>query len=89
MKQSESPLDQDTLAAYISNTLSPAERAAVTRVLIRDPESRHLLALAAKALGEERDGRRDRLRVDSRDRKAEKGMLRPSAGKGSHTRSKS
>ena len=78
MKQGDSPLDQDTLAAYISNTLPPEERAAVTKVLLRDPASRELLALAAQAVGAERDRLRDRLKVDSRDREAEKGSPRKS-----------
>jgi len=72
MKQGESPLDHETLAAYISNTLPPEERAAVTRALVRDPESRELLAMAAQAIGEERNRLRDRLRMDSRDRSAER-----------------
>jgi anti-sigma factor RsiW len=76
MKQGDTPLDQETLAAYISNTLPPEERAAVTRALVRDPESRELLAMAAQAIGEERkrlyDRLHDRLRLDSRDRRAEK-----------------
>lgn len=72
MNQGELPLDHDTLAAYISNTLPPEERAAVTRVLLRDPESRELLALAAQAIGEERNKLRNRLRLDSRDRSAER-----------------
>lgn len=72
MKRNELPLDDDTLAAYISNTLPPDVRATVTRKLLRDPESREVLAMAAKAIGEERMSDRGRLRVESRDRTAER-----------------
>lgn len=82
MKQGESPLDHETLAAYISNTLSPEERAAVTRALVRDPESRELLAMAAQAIDEERSRLRDSLRMDSRDRSAERNAPKPARESG-------
>jgi len=76
MKHADPPLDHDTLAAYISNTLPPEERAAVTRALLHDPDARELLALAARALGGERDRLRDQVRVGVRDRESEKGESR-------------
>ena len=72
MKQSNRTLDVTTLVAYLSNQLSADERAEVTAVLVRDPESRELLAMAAKAMSVEKDRHRGQLVVDSADRKAER-----------------
>ena len=43
-------LDEDTLAAYLTNRLSPEERADVTAALVRDPDARELLKMAVYAL---------------------------------------
>lgn len=72
MNEGEAKLTHDTLAAYISNRLAPHERAAVTRRLVRDPEARGLLAMAARALGMIRAGDRDQVDLESRDRRAER-----------------
>jgi anti-sigma factor RsiW len=83
MKQSNRTLDVTTLVAYLSNQLSDDERAEVTAVLVRDPESRELLAMAAKAMSVEKDRHRGQLVVDSADRKAErKGSPRTTAKQG-------
>ena len=80
MKQDEPTLDHDMLAAYISNSLPPDDRAAVTRLLVRNPEARELLAMAARAIGDEKERHRDHLRVETRDRSAERAGTHRSTG---------
>lgn len=50
MSRAHPILDEQTLAAYLSNRLSPSERADVTAALIKDPEARELLKMALYAL---------------------------------------
>ncbi len=46
-----SKLDEQTLTAYLTNRLSPSERADVTAALLNDPDARELLKMAVLALG--------------------------------------
>lgn len=49
MDRSDLPLDEYTLAAFLSGSLSPEARAAVVRQLAADADTRELLAFAAAA----------------------------------------
>lgn len=46
-----SKLDEQTLTAYLTNRLSPSERADVTAALLENSDARELLKMAVQALG--------------------------------------